>query len=175
MPLSGPVHTSRSSELALLAREPGAYGFYRWRNIAINAWASQPTGAAVQVLARLTEKSLTECPEGIASIHWIESGAGLPTAEARLSLGEIAKRYGQHLICVSVVLHGSGFWASALRSALTGVVLLAPRTYSLRFHADIPELTDFVLSELQQRCGRAPESERVRRAVEEALADFRRP
>jgi predicted nucleic acid-binding Zn ribbon protein len=174
MTLTGNLRPARSAELARLAREPGAYSFYRWGNIAINAWASQPTGAAVAVLARLTEQSLSECPEGIASVHWIESGAGLPTAEARAGLGDIAKRYERHLICVSVVLHGSGFWASALRSALTGIVMLAPRGYALRFHANVPELTSFVVAELLQRCGKAPESARVVSAVEEALADFRR-
>jgi predicted nucleic acid-binding Zn ribbon protein len=169
MSASGYLHAPHSPELALLARERGAYGFYRFRNVAINTWSMQPTGAAVEVLRQLTERSLSDCPDGIASIHWIESGAGLPTPEARQGLGEIAKRYSKHLHCVGVMLEGSGFWASALRSALSGIVLLSPRDYPLRFAADRAELVSFVSQELQRRTGEAPEPERLRRALEEVL------
>lgn len=173
MPAPGQLRTPQSSELALLSGKRGAYGFYRVENVAINTWSSQPTADAVEVLGKLTERSLSECPEGIASIHWIESGAGLPTPEARQGLSEIAKKYAKHLHCVGVMLEGSGFWASALRSALTGIVLLSPRDYPLRFVSDTPELVAFVVQELKQRTGKAPESERLRRAMEEVLRQLR--
>lgn len=173
MPATGHLRTPPSSELSLLARERGAYGFYRIQNVAINTWSSQPTASAVEVLGQLTERSLSECPDGIASIHWIESGAGLPTAEARQGLGEIAKRYSKHLHCVGVMLEGSGFWASALRSALTGIVLLSPREYPLRFAGDSAELVDFVIQTLKQRTAKAPEPERLRRTLDEVLRQLR--
>ena len=167
------VFTARSSELALLAREPKCYAFYRWQNIAINVWATQPSAAAVDVLSELTERSLMECPGGIASIHCIAQGAGLPLPDARARLGELARRYDKHLLCVGVLLQGDGFWASALRSALSGIVLLAPRGYTLRFYGDVQELSRFVAEQIQQRKGKAPDAARLGQTVDAALHDFR--
>jgi len=174
----GPAHFddlgSRASTLLLLAASPEAYAFYRWDNIAINVWASQPTGEAVKVLAQLTERSLSECPSGLSSIHWLEQGVALPTAEARQGLGEIAKRYEKHLICVGVMLQGSGFWASATRSALSGIVLLAPRTYSLRFYGEVSELSAFVARAQGERAHKATDAALLRRVIEKAVADATR-
>ena len=150
-----------SPDLALMAYEPGAYAFYRWDDIAVNVWLSHPTGEAVRVLARLTEESSQCNPQGLSSIHWIENAAGLPTPDARHELAEIVRHYEGHIICVAVLLRGSGFWASAVRSALTGVALLSPKRFPLRFFADLPGLSSFVEHEHQQRVGQSPRSTRI--------------
>ena len=172
MPAGGLARTPRSSTLALLASERAAYAFYRWENVAINLWASQPDARAVDLLGKLTERSAQECPNGIASIHWIANGAGLPTPEARSQLAEIAKRWDRHLLCVGVLLRGDGFWASAVRSALTGIVLLAPRAYQMRFYGELSPLTRFVSEQVQQRTGEAHDPARLLQAVEQALREF---
>jgi predicted nucleic acid-binding Zn ribbon protein len=166
------VESRSATELVSLAIEPGVFAFYRWNDIAINVWASQPTGDAVEVLAQLTERSVSECPNGLASIHWLDQGVALPTAEARHGLAEIAKRYERHLMCVGVLLQGSGFWASATRSALTGIMLLAPRTFSLRFFGEAPELSALIVRERARRARTAVEPERLTRVVGEAVRDF---
>lgn len=171
-PASYEVESRAGTELALLAVERGTFAFYRWNDIAINVWASQPTGDAVEVLAQLTERSLGECPNGLASIHWLDQGVALPTPEARHGLAEIAKRYERHLMCVGVLLQGSGFWASATRSALTGIMLLAPRRFSLRFYGEVSELSAFIVREHAPRARTAVEPERLTRVVEEAVRDF---
>jgi predicted nucleic acid-binding Zn ribbon protein len=165
---------SSTSQLLRLSAKTGAYAFYRWENVAINLWASQPTATAVTVMTELTERSVSECPGGIASIHCVEEGVGLPTAEARVGLGELAKSYPKHVICVGVILQGSGFWASATRSALTGIMLLAPRSFALRFFGDPSELCAYVVHELAQRGQSVPGAERLMAVFAEAQADFRR-
>ena len=158
-----------SPDLALMAYEPAAYAFYRWDDIAVNVWLSHPTGEAVRVLARLTEESSQCNPKGLSSIHWIENGAGLPTPDARQELAEIVRHHEGHLVCVAVLLRGSGFWASAVRSALTGVALLSPKRYPLRFFADLPELSSFVEHAHEQRTGRSPSSTRLATYVTSAV------
>src|SRR5262249_3751639 len=140
----------------------------------INLWASQPTPAAVQVLTELTERSLHECPEGLCSIHWLDQSVGLPSTEVRVALGEVARRYQSHLICVGVVRQGSGFWASATRSALTGIMLLAPRTTPLRFFGDAPEVAAFVQRLRRERGSNAGDVEELMRAISDALNAFER-
>jgi len=161
-----------TAPLLRLAVTPGEYGFYRWQHVAINLWASQPTAGAIAVLSDLTERSLSDCPRGIASIHWLEEGVPLPSPEARVALSELAKRYEQHVLCVGVLLSGSGFWASATRSALTGVMLLAPRTFFLRFFSEADELAAYILRELNQRQRGISAEERMVSVFDEALRDF---
>jgi hypothetical protein len=161
-------------ELLRLVAVAGSYGFYRWANVAINVWSSQPTLAAVQVLSELTERSLSACPDGIASVHWLDQGVALPTAEARVSLSELAKRYPKHVTCAAVMLQGSGFWASATRSALTGIMLLAPGTFSLRFFGELGELARFIAHEQAERGPHAVDAARLQGAIEDALVDYKR-
>jgi hypothetical protein len=165
---------AQASELLRLAAVPGAYAFYRWGNVAINAWAGQPTAAAVRVLGELTERSVSECPGGIVSIHWLDESVALPTADARVGLGELAKRYAKHVLCVGVLLAGSGFWASATRSALTGIMLLAPRSFALRFFGDVGELSAYIVREQTQRGAQAASPEQLMAAIDDALGDFKR-
>lgn len=161
-------------ELLLLASKKGEYGFYRWGPVAINVWASQPTPSAVQVMNELTERSLVECPGGIASIHWLDEGVALPTAEARVSLSDIARRYEKHVLCVGVMLQGSGFWASATRSALTGIMLLAPRTFFLRFFSETPELVAYIVRELGQRKVGVVDAGQLIAVLDQTISDFHR-
>lgn len=158
-----------------LSVKPGEYGFYRWQHVAMNLWASQPTESAIEVLRELTERSVSDCPRGIASIHWLEEGVSLPTPEARVALSELAKRYETHVLCVGVLLSGSGFWASATRSALTGIMLLAPRTFYLRFFSQPHELTSYIVRELDRRGREVVDGARLVSVLEEALSDFRPP
>ena len=139
------------AELQTLATSSGAYGFYRLRNVAVNVWSAPPSPAAVRTLAELTEQSLIACPTGICSIHVVEPGMRLPEQEARDGLSLIAKRYEHHLICVCVLLRGSGFMVSAQRSALSGIALLSLKRFPLRFFTEAPELASFAVQQLRQR------------------------
>jgi hypothetical protein len=162
-----------ASQLLLLSMQKRAYAFYRWENVAINLWSSQPTLEAVGVMSELTERSVSDCPGGIASIHCLDAGVGLPTAEARIALAELVKRYPKHVICAAAMLQGEGFWASATRSALTGIMLLAPRSFGLRFFAEPQALCAYVVHQLAQREQPAPDVGHLQAIVAEAQADFR--
>jgi hypothetical protein len=78
-------------------------------------------------------------------VHWIVQGVGLPTPEAREGLRELAHRDGDHIACVGVVLRGDGFWASALRSALSGILLVGPKSpFPLRLYGSGEELASWL-------------------------------
>ena len=50
-----PTSSSAVTEMIRLAQVPGEYAFYRWGNVAINIWSTQPTASNVKCLADLTE------------------------------------------------------------------------------------------------------------------------
>lgn len=140
------------SDLLLLGASPGAYAFYRFQNVAINVWTGQPTGEAVRCLAELTTLSRKTCPRGVSSIHWVVQGVGLPTPEAREGLRSLVLRDGDHIACVGVVLRGDGFWASALRSAVSGILLVGPRApFPQRVYGSAEELAAWLPGEHVKR------------------------
>ena len=157
------------SELTLLAAEPADYALFRFQSIAINVWRSQPNERGVKVLTDLTQESLSVCPKGISSIHCIESGAGVPTSEARRGLRDIATRYESHIACVGVILYGEGFWASAIRSAVAGILLVGPKpAFPLRMYASAQELTAWLPELHQQRTGIAVDASLLLEMIERA-------
>jgi hypothetical protein len=52
--------------------------------------------------------------------------------------------YADQIGCVAVVLGGGGFWASALQSFITGMRLVAPRSYDLRVHEHTDEVASWL-------------------------------
>ncbi len=53
-----------------------------------------------------------------------EGGIELPSAEVRRASGELMRDNRPELGCNAVVVPAAGFWASAARSALTGIFLI---------------------------------------------------
>lgn len=162
--------SASKTDLLLLASAPAVYAFYRFDNVAINVWTGQPTGEAIGVLAELTTKSRKSCPRGISSVHWMVNGVGLPTPEAREGLRLLAHRDGDHIACVGVVLCGDGFWASALRSALSGILLVGPKSpFALRLYGTGEELAGWLPGEHVRRTQTPLEAptllEKMRQAV----------
>jgi hypothetical protein len=138
---------NKGIELVSLASKPGEYAFFRHQNAAINVWLSTPTRSGVSVLHELTQASRRACPEGISSIHWLERGSGVPTAGARAALAELSTQFAQHIAGVGVLLlSGDGFWASALRSALSGILQNLPNArFPLRFFGAPEELAEWLV------------------------------
>jgi hypothetical protein len=112
--------------------ESQEYSFWFYRNIRINHWRSDVTPAAARKLASLLPDIVRESPEGVTSIHWLDPGASLPNAEARKILSELMVRYPGHVKVVGAVLETQGFAASAFRSAVTGIMLVAPTPIPVR-------------------------------------------
>lgn len=137
---------NKGTDLAPLAARPGEYAFFRYQNVAINVWLSTPTEAGVTVLHELTHASRKACPEGISSIHSLEPGTGLPTAGTRARLGELSTHFAPHIAGVGVLLSsGDGFWASAIRSALSGILQNLPNArFPLRFFGSPEQLVEWL-------------------------------
>src|SRR5262245_53157518 len=124
----GTAHMKSSSRFVVLDSEPGAFVFGAWQNIRIAVWPQQATGLALERLDRITQQMLQAWPNGISTIHVTRSGPiggarmseRLPTEEARAGFKGLIDRYAQ-LACVAVLIEGSGFVASTLRSVITGI------------------------------------------------------
>lgn len=115
-----------------LASRDGQYSCWLYRNVAINLWLAEPTLTGVAAITALTAERQSECPEGVASVHWLVPGVTLPSAKVRAALSDVLVRFPGHVTSVSVVFETEGFFASAMRSAVTGIGLLSPKSIPMR-------------------------------------------
>ena len=148
-----PLPVQASTPPTLLDSEPGAFSILVWHNITIVSWNANATGSTVRRVAEATVPIAEECRQGFSNIHLVRHGSSLPTAEARAGFVEMADRYSQALACVAVGLLGSGFWASALQSAVTGMRMLSPRSFAFRIHNSIDAVTAWLPPEHLKRTG----------------------
>jgi len=73
----------------------------------------------------------------------LREGTKMPEMGARKTAASMIEAIGERFCGMHVVLRGSGFWASALRSAITGLAMLVPKKKdSARAYSEIREAAD---------------------------------
>ena len=137
----------------MLDTEPGAFIFGSWKNVFVGVWESQATMPAVERMVRATNVVNDLYPNGRSTIHIVANGADLPTAEVRTHFVNALKKNAGQLACVAVVVGGTGFWTSALRSFVTGLRWLAPRSFDFRMSTTIEEVAQWLPAEHGKRTG----------------------
>jgi hypothetical protein len=140
------VATSSSprEELLLFDSQPGSYVFGAWKNVLIAVWAGQLGGTSVERFTKSVDAMSTRRPGLRSNVHVITQGTALPTQEARAALVSSMTRYSGELACVAVVFLGSGFWASALRAAVTGMRFMAPRSFDFELFSSVDEASQWL-------------------------------
>jgi hypothetical protein len=139
--------------LQLLETEPGACCTGSWANLTITRWQGRGTGPAVERVAKVSAEVRAQYPSGISSVHLIVEGAGLPTPEGREGLVRLMNAHADQLACVAVVVGGTGFWASAIRSLITGMRAMSSRAYELRLVGHIDEVVSWLPAPHAARSG----------------------
>lgn len=160
--------TTTTSELTVLDQEPGAFAFYKWQNLTIIVWASRATGPCVNRLAAVTRVAIDAHPEGITNIHLVARGVGVPTPEARDGFVDMMTTHSRRLACVAIVLEGGGIWAAALKTAIMGMRVLAPRSFLLRMHDSLEDVPRWVTREHLKRTGVLVHPKQLRSVLVEA-------
>ena len=68
-----------------------------------------------------------------------EGGIELPSGDVRRASGALMRQNRAELGCNSVVVPAAGFWASAARSALTGIFLIGSGSVPTKVFSDLGE------------------------------------
>jgi hypothetical protein len=111
------------------------YRFCSWNEIMLVKWEQSADGESVGRLEELVRQFQSRHPGGRQSgVHIIAQDVGLPTQEARTRLMALIKGGAEQFGAVGIVILGTGFVASAVRSFLTGLRLIAPRSFDFRLH-----------------------------------------
>jgi hypothetical protein len=144
-----------------------------WRNTLITIWGTAGTLPLAVRLGEVSSSLAEEHPEGFSSLHFIVNGSGLPDAAAREELNKVATRFAEHVACLGTVIDGRGFWASAIRSFFTSLVLFSRLPYKAHYAASIPELAKWVVGPHEERTHVRLSPEELERAMSNVRARLR--
>ena len=86
----------------------------------------------------------TAAPDRYCSIVVIESEAALPDAQFRAAAMDLWRKYGDRMQAQSIVLAGGGFWASAIRAALMGILAVGGRRVRRKVTASVADGVSFL-------------------------------
>jgi hypothetical protein len=141
------------AELHIMGGYPGAMRIGRWQNVVVCGWSGAPTGQPVNMLASIMVQLHANSSEVRSYVHIIPDQAGLPDAAARSVFRNIMIDYEPYIACVGVVVAGGGFWASAMRSVVSGLRLLLPTPFDYRLHTTTAELLTWFPAAHRKRTG----------------------
>lgn len=114
-----------------------------WRDLSVAVWATQATMPLVLELNKLADLLDSQHPL-TSSVHLVINNAPVPASDARNALDALTKRYEDKLQCVVTMVEASGFMASAMRSFLTGLHVLARRAYKSKVAADVHDAASWL-------------------------------
>ncbi|MET0592794.1 MAG: hypothetical protein ABW133_08855, partial [Polyangiaceae bacterium] len=134
--------------------EPGSFYIGSWQGIVMVRWERTADGEAVERLAKVSTALVADPTYPRRSnVHIISENAGVPSASARAGFVDIMKEHADRMACVCIVVESTGFLASAMRSFLTGMRLLAPRVFQYRLFGSVEEVVAWLPAEHRARTG----------------------
>jgi hypothetical protein len=125
---------------------PGVFHYNSWRNVSIGVWVGQATLAAVEKLMSFGREIAELYPDGHSSVVFILDKLPAPPVDAREALGQLFAARSS-LACTAVILEGSGFWASGLRSMIANTHRTATGSVKLRVGTSIDEVLEWFPTE----------------------------
>jgi hypothetical protein len=168
--VTSPPTGKQPEDFTVFDSEPGAFVFGAWKNVLIAVWANQLNGHSVERFTKAVDTMAARRPGLRSNVHVVTERTALPTPEARAALVASMTRHSESLACVCVVFCGSGFWASALRAAVTGMRFLAPRSFDFQLFGAVEEVVRWLPAEHQKITNVHLDAEELRSALKAAQA-----
>jgi hypothetical protein len=82
--------------------------------------------------------------KGVGHLAVIEPKTPMPPSEARQRISQVFDEYPKSCSCVAVVFEGTGFFASAVGSVASGIMLLTGRNTPFKVCNSLPEAALFI-------------------------------
>jgi hypothetical protein len=149
------------SSLVELRLEPGVYHYSAWQGISIGVWVGQATLPAVRGILEFGQELRRRYPNGHSSIIFILDKVAAPTPDARELLARLMNAQSS-LSCSAVILEGSGFWASGIRSMIGNTHRTASSNVLLRVGTSLDEVLPWFPAEHARLTGIQVDPEELR-------------
>ncbi|HEY2733959.1 MAG TPA: hypothetical protein VGI70_08240 [Polyangiales bacterium] len=132
--------SASQDELKLIDADPGRVAFYASQNVTVTVWCGATDISLVERLRVVSKRVREQYPQGGSAIHIVRAGVPLPGSDVREQLVKLSNEDALWLAAVGVVIGGSGFWASTMRSVITALRVVASREYEMRIHGSLEEV-----------------------------------
>lgn len=159
----------------LFDHEPGQFYLSQYRNLSIMVWVGRADGAAIQRVRVLSHQLIAKYPDGHSNVTIILNGCPPPTEEARVAFNYVFDGRISDLRCMAMVLEGEGFWASALRSMVTGVRNVTANTFTVKLFSELGQASEWLPAEHLAGTGVALTSAELLSALTEARDELAKP
>ncbi|HEX4339205.1 MAG TPA: hypothetical protein VH062_25030 [Polyangiaceae bacterium] len=168
-----PGHRASAPDVAVTVCEAPGFIIALWRNVSVVVWGVQATMPLVQKLESHSDDFVAKHSEGISAIHVIANGAALPDSTTRSELNRLTAKYSKDLACMATVIEGTGFWASAMHSFITGMHWVSRRPFKVRISGSISDIAGWMPMAHAERTGvrfTAPDLLRAISSVRERIS-----
>lgn len=159
--------------LSVFELVPGVVSILGHGNLTIIVWHSKPGADAVERLRQVSERRRRQHPHGVSAVHLIKGHFELPDSATRDVFVRLIKEGEGTLAAVAVVIPAAGFWASAVRSLITGLRVLSRGTFDMGLHNTVDDVVKW-LPARHARTGVTLDPEWLERALSQADA-FEQP
>lgn len=106
---------------------------FTWNNVVVVAWRGECTSPGVTRFERAALSTLVRWPRGVVLLGVIEPGAIPPSQEMRSIIAASNDRMASKgAVAFAAVFSGAGFFGSVVRGVVTGLTMLARRSYPFR-------------------------------------------
>ena len=103
-----------------------------WQTIFAVVWRGETSLQGIASLRSACSEIASAHPRGIGMLTIIGASAPLPASAARKALAQLLAEGSEFIKCSALLIEGAGFRASAVRSVVTGLTLLAQQAYPHR-------------------------------------------
>jgi hypothetical protein len=152
--------------------EPGSFLFGSYQNVVIAVWTGSANVSGVERLAKVAGPVRASIGRG-SSVHLIVGSAGLPTEEARAGFVKLTQNSADLIACLGIVVAGTGFWASALRSAMTGMHSQRTGSFDYRLLGSIDELVEWLPAAHERGTGVVLQPKSLSAVIDDAVSQAR--
>jgi hypothetical protein len=114
------------------------------RNMTFSAWNAPPSVQDVEAFMALAQRLSVTYAQN-SNVTLVLGNTELPGPDARASLEQLTAQYARAIHSVALVIDGAGFWASMIRSFLTGLHVLRGNGYRCKAFATPSEAAGWLL------------------------------
>lgn len=126
------VLSTVSTKVVVVDAEPAAFWFGAWQNFNVVVWLRPATLDVVKRVERAIMVRYDKHKQRMSTVHIIAPDLAPPEPDVRTALIELNERLGHTVACGAVVIERGGLMGIAVRSAITGMIILAPKHYRVK-------------------------------------------
>lgn len=156
------IHTPAVAPLG--SSEHGS--FFRFQRLLLVVWRDVPNVADIEEMSAVAMRLKEEGP--FAVVQQLAPSSRMPDAETRSKILSTWLRVGHDLIAMDMVLLDQGFWASAARSVINGMIIASRQRAPIRVSTNVGEHSAWLLSRMSKRLGHGPTQAELFSAVDQA-------